>query len=70
MMLLETLLALGTTKVGRDYLRSIKTYPVVKKLHLVEKDDDVLNVIEELVNLLCRDDAEDHLEQDRQEVEE
>lgn len=58
-MLLEILVALSSSKDGREYLRKIQAYQVVKKLHLVERNEDVLELAEEIANLLMRDEAED-----------
>ncbi|KAJ3344210.1 hypothetical protein HDU91_000256, partial [Kappamyces sp. JEL0680] len=51
-MLLEALLALGSTRPGREFMRANAVYHVVKKLHVQEKSDDVIDHIENLVNLL------------------
>ena len=56
-LLVEVLVALGSTKEGREMMRKSGVYPVLKKLHLVEKDENVLQWIDEAVNLLCRDEA-------------
>ncbi|KAJ3299979.1 hypothetical protein HK104_005472 [Borealophlyctis nickersoniae] len=53
--LLETLLLLTTTRSGRDILRAKKVYPVIRKLHLQEQDENVNDAIERLVNMLMRD---------------
>ncbi|CAG8471883.1 8440_t:CDS:10 [Funneliformis mosseae] len=39
--LLESLLLLTTTRQGRDILRQKKVYPVIRQMHLVEKDEKV-----------------------------
>ena len=57
-MLLETIVALGSTRQGREYMRSISVYSVLKMLNLVEKNDEVLALIDEAVNLLCRDEPD------------
>lgn len=59
MMLLEVLIALGSTFEGRQYLRKKKVYPVVKKLHIQERNEDCQGLIETLVNLLMRDEHEE-----------
>ncbi|CAB4411873.1 unnamed protein product [Rhizophagus irregularis] len=56
--LLESLVLLTTTKQGRDILRQKKVYPVIRQMHLVEKDENVGEIIEKLVNLLMRDDEQ------------
>ncbi|KAI8802565.1 hypothetical protein BJ742DRAFT_536913 [Cladochytrium replicatum] len=55
--LLETLLLLATTRHGRDVMRRRKVYPIMKTLHLAERDEVVLAHIENLVNLLMRDEG-------------
>ena len=57
--LVETLLLFATTRKGRDYLRAKKVYPVIQKLHLQEETDEVKEVIERLVNMIMRDEADD-----------
>ena len=58
-MLLECLLAISSTVQGREYLRSIQVYAIVKMMHSVETNDQVIEMIENLVDLLMRDEAED-----------
>ncbi|CAG8584800.1 35_t:CDS:2, partial [Acaulospora colombiana] len=59
--LLESLVLLTTTRSGREILREKKVYPVVRQMHLAEKDDRLSNVIDQIVNMLMRDDApEEH----------
>ncbi|KAJ3187097.1 hypothetical protein HDU85_007135 [Gaertneriomyces sp. JEL0708] len=53
--LVETLSLLTTTRPGREILRAKKVYPVVQKLHLQEKDEKVQEAIENLVQMLCRE---------------
>jgi hypothetical protein len=55
---LETLLLLTTTKEGRDALRQVKVYPIVRETHLKVDDDDVREACERLVQVLMRDDEE------------
>ena len=50
----ETLLLLGTTRWGRDYLRTHGVYEVVRVLHEQETNDAVSEHVERLVNLLKR----------------
>ena len=54
-MLVEVLVALGTTREGREMMRSRGVYPVLKHLNLQENDEQVLQLIVEDVNLICRD---------------
>jgi hypothetical protein len=55
MNLVEILLLLCGTVNGRNKLRNVKAYDVVKKLHLIERDEDVQEMIERVVNMLMRD---------------
>lgn len=52
---LETLLLLATTRDGRDRMRAIKVYPIIRECHLHVDDDDVREVCERLVQILMRD---------------
>ncbi|KAF2859933.1 DUF383-domain-containing protein [Piedraia hortae CBS 480.64] len=51
---LETLLILCTTREGRDKLRNVKVYPILRELHLQVKDDDVRDLCDRLVQMLMR----------------
>ncbi|PYH99565.1 DUF383-domain-containing protein [Aspergillus ellipticus CBS 707.79] len=52
---LETLLLLTTTREGRDKLRAIKTYPIVRECHLHVDNGDVRESCDRLVQVLMRD---------------
>eukprot|EP00842_Homolaphlyctis_polyrhiza_P005245 jgi/Hompol1/5721/HPOL_002038-RA len=58
LMLVEILVLLTSTRFGRDVLRSIKAYPVVQKLHLVERSEEIQIAIETFVNMIMRDEAD------------
>lgn len=51
----ETLMLLTTTRLGRDELRRVKVYPIVRELHLHVEDDGVREACERLVQVLMRD---------------
>jgi hypothetical protein len=51
----ETLMLLTTTREGRDTLREIKVYPIIREMHLRVEDEDVREVCERLVQVLMRD---------------
>lgn len=51
---LETLLLLTTTREGRDVLRRIKVYPIVRECHLQVEDDDVREACDRLVQVIMR----------------
>ncbi|KAM3447533.1 hypothetical protein MY3296_008615 [Beauveria thailandica] len=52
---LETLLLLTTTRPGRDYLRQVNVYPVVRETHSRVEDEDVREACDRLVQVLMRD---------------
>lgn len=52
---LETLLLLTTTRAGRDRLRSIKAYPVVREVHAHVEDEGVQEACDRLVQVIMRD---------------
>lgn len=51
---LETLLLLSTTREGRDVLRKIKVYPIVRELHLQVEDEGVREACDRVVQILMR----------------
>ncbi|KAI9661018.1 MAG: hypothetical protein M1821_009345 [Bathelium mastoideum] len=51
---LETLLLLTTIREGRDVLRGVKTYPIVRELHLKVDDESVREGCDRLVQVLMR----------------
>lgn len=52
---IETLMLLTTTREGRDLMRQIKVYPVIRETHLHVENDDVREACERLVQVLMRD---------------
>ncbi|RLL95313.1 hypothetical protein CFD26_102254 [Aspergillus turcosus] len=52
---LETLLLLTTTREGRDKMREINVYPIIRECHLHVDDDDVREACDRLVQVLMRD---------------
>ncbi|KAL4880514.1 hypothetical protein BJY04DRAFT_79527 [Aspergillus karnatakaensis] len=56
---LETLLLLTTTRQGRDRLREINVYAVVRECHLHSTDDDVQEACDRLVQVLMRDEEDE-----------
>ncbi|KAI0321559.1 DUF383-domain-containing protein [Amylostereum chailletii] len=55
----ETLLLFCTTRWGRDHLRNNGVYQVIRALHEQESDDRVAEHVENLVNLIQRDEGPD-----------
>ena len=51
----ETLMLLTTTRPGRDVLREISVYPIVRETHLQVENDGVREACERLVQVLMRD---------------
>lgn len=61
--LLESLIALSTTREGREYLRSVKVYPIIREMHLAETDDQCAAAAENVVQLLMRDEENGTIEE-------
>ncbi|PQE15233.1 hypothetical protein CJF32_00007876 [Rutstroemia sp. NJR-2017a WRK4] len=51
----ETLMLLTTTREGRDLMREIKVYPIIRETHLRVENDEVREACERLVQVLMRD---------------
>ncbi len=56
---IETLMLLTTTRKGRDILRRIKVYPIIRETHLWVEDEDVREACDRLVQVLIRDEEGD-----------
>ncbi|GFF51152.1 putative DNA-binding protein HGH1 [Aspergillus lentulus] len=52
---LETLLLLTTTREGRDKMRAINVYPIIRECHLHVDDEAVREACDRLVQVLMRD---------------
>ncbi|KIW20320.1 hypothetical protein PV08_00895 [Exophiala spinifera] len=55
---LETLLLLSTTREGRDKLRSVQVYPLVRETHLHVDDEEVKQACDRLVQIIMRDEEQ------------
>lgn len=55
----ETLMLFTTTRQGRDLMREIKVYPVIREVHARVKDEGVTIACERLVQVLMLDDEVD-----------
>lgn len=55
---LETLLLLTSTRDGREHLRSVSVYPLVREVHGHVKDEAVTEACDRLVQVLMRDEEE------------
>jgi len=58
---IETLTLLTTTREGRELMRAVKVYPIIRETHLKVDDEDVREACERIVQVLMRDEA-DHKE--------
>ncbi|KAI9820382.1 MAG: hypothetical protein M1827_006006 [Pycnora praestabilis] len=56
---LETLLILTTTKEGRELMREVKVYPIVRETHLHVDDEGVQDACDRLVQVLMRDEEDE-----------
>jgi hypothetical protein len=56
---LEILLLLTTTRQGRDLMRQVQVYPVVRECHLHINSEDVREGCDRLVQMLMRDEEEE-----------
>lgn len=63
----ETLTLLTTTLKGRELMRSINVYPIIRETHLRVPDEGVREACERLVNVLMADEgaAEEDEEDDK-----
>lgn len=52
---LETLLLLTTTRQGREALREVNVYPLVRETHSTVEDEGVREACERFVGVLMRD---------------
>lgn len=62
----ETLMLLTTTREGRDLMRQVKVYPVIRECHMNVDDENVQEACDRLVQVLMRDEegeGKDELEQ-------
>ena len=64
---LETLLLLTTTRGGRDVLRNVKVYPIVRETHLQVEDEEVREAVDRLVQVLMRDEEGEEREKGEEE---
>jgi hypothetical protein len=68
----ETLILLGSTREGRDRMREVNVYPIVREAHLKVSNEEVQDACERLVNLLKgkeEGEADDEEEEARRVVE-
>ncbi|KAH6856586.1 hypothetical protein B0I37DRAFT_79027 [Chaetomium sp. MPI-CAGE-AT-0009] len=60
----ETLTLLTTTREGRELMRNVNVYPIVRETHLKVNDEGVREACERLVQVLMRDEAEPGAEEE------
>lgn len=51
---LETLLLLSTTREGRDVLRKVKVYPILRECHLQVDHEEVREACDRVVQIVMR----------------
>ena len=56
---IETLLLLTATKEGREKLRKVSIYPLIRQMHLQVHDEDVREACDRLVQIIMRDEEEE-----------
>lgn len=52
---LETLLLLTTTREGRDLMREVKVYPIIRELHMHSENEEVREACDRVVQIIMRD---------------
>lgn len=55
----ETLMLFTSTREGRDLMRAVKVYPIVRETHARVDDEDVKEACDRLVQVLMRDEVDD-----------
>lgn len=63
---LETLLLLTTTREGRETMRAVKVYPLIRETHLHVEDENVQEACDRLVQVLMRDEEGEGQEEPEQ----
>jgi hypothetical protein len=58
----ETLMLLTTSRRGRDVLREVKVYPIIRETHLQVENDGVREACERLVQVLMRDEQNEKVD--------
>lgn len=67
---LDTLMLLTSTREGRDLMRNVKVYPIIRETHLRVEDADVKEACDRLVQVLMRDEEEPGKEERVKEIDE
>jgi hypothetical protein len=58
----ETLMLLTATRHGRDFMRRVKVYPIIRETHLATEHDGIREVCERLVQVLMRDEESESID--------
>lgn len=58
----ETLTILTTTRAGREMMRAVKVYPLIRETHLRVNNEDLRDACDRLVQVLARDEVPDEKE--------
>ncbi|KAJ6001677.1 hypothetical protein N7499_002462 [Penicillium canescens] len=66
---LETLLLMTTTREGRDKMRAVKVYPLIRETHLHVADENVQEACDRLVQVLMRDEEGEGQEPEQPQLE-
>jgi hypothetical protein len=66
---IETLTLLTATKEGRELMRKINVYPIVRETHMRVNDEGVQDACDRLVQVLMRDEAPEEAEERVKEIE-
>ncbi|KAG5984913.1 hypothetical protein E4U43_006137, partial [Claviceps pusilla] len=61
----ETLTLLTTTREGRDLMRRVRVYPIIRETHLRVDDEGVKEACDRLVQVLMRDEEEEGQTEDK-----
>ena len=56
---IETLLLLTTTRKGRDRLREVQVYPIIRECHAHVEDEEIGEACDRLVQVIMRDEEDD-----------
>lgn len=65
---LETLLLLTTGREGRELMRRVRVYPIIRECHLHVENEDVREACDRLVQVLLRDEPDHDEDQSKTDV--
>lgn len=64
----ETLMLLTASREGRDFMRQVKVYPIVRETHSRVNDEEVKEACDRLVQVLMREEAEPGMDDQAKEL--